>query len=71
MASLTGSVFRKPAFISKWTLWSHLFPFRSLLEPFNRFSKGPNFPRVNARQNREAVHLQALQNIGERSHGGQ
>jgi hypothetical protein len=40
-----------------------------VLGPFNRIDKGANFRGVNARQNRETVRPQALQNIGERSHG--
>jgi hypothetical protein len=58
------------AFFSKWTLWSRLLPFRSLLGRFNRINKGADFRGVKARQNCETVRPQALQKIGERSHRG-
>jgi hypothetical protein len=32
----------------------------------NRFNKRADFGTVNARQNRQAIRLQALQNIGKR-----
>jgi hypothetical protein len=69
MTKLPESFLKTRAFFSKQMLWSRLLHFRSLLGRLNRINTGANFRRVNGRQNPEAVRLQALQNIGERSYG--